>query len=350
MSSLLSENKPTPPEVKLTIVQRMVSATAGAVLTSLMVTPFDVIKTRLQAQVSESSLKLPNQKGLCPKCKHLILSNGLMEHYVPKQACLDWCESRVFSGTADAFVKIVRYEGATSLYNGLAPTLTMAIPATVLYFATFDKLNMKFKDMGLGTNASPVLAGSTARLIAASSIAPLELLRTKAQAIAHPTSMLNLARSEVRENGFRGLFRGLAPTLVRDIPFSAIYWVCVENMKIALDGSYDDTPTEKMSKALIAGASSGMIATVVTTPFDVIKTKVQTCPNTNSRPIWKISRDILRSDGSGAFFVGLAPRIAKTQRVPSCCLRTRARSVTLYKVKFRVPSEYRSFIFEPVLQ
>ena len=91
-----------------------------------------------------------------------------MEHYVPKQACLDWCESRVFSGTADAFVKIVRYEGATSLYNGLAPTLTMAIPATVLYFATFDKLNMKFKDMGLGTNASPVLAGSMARLIAAS--------------------------------------------------------------------------------------------------------------------------------------------------------------------------------------
>ena len=89
-------------------------------------------------------------------------------------------------------------------------------------------------------------------------------------------------------------------------------------MKIALDGSYDDTPTEKMSKALIAGASSGMIATVVTTPFDVIKTKVQTCPNANSRPIWKISRDILRSDGSGAFFVGLAPRIAKT--VPACAI------------------------------
>ena len=95
-----------------------------------------------------------------------------------------------------------------------------------------------------------------------------------------------------------------------------------ENFKIALstrqlavvDG---DSPTEKMSKALVVGACSGMIATVVTTPFDVIKTKVQTCPNSNARSIWKIS-SICFEEMALVFFVGLTPRVAKT--VPACAI------------------------------
>jgi len=308
------------PEMELTVVQRMISATAGALITSMMVTPFDVIKTRMQSQAATTPISsVLKAKGFCPGCDVVMVSNGLMEHKVPKSQALRWCGSHQFSSTADAFIKIVRYEGAASLYNGLAPTLTMAIPATVLYFATFDKLNIKFKDNDLGMVVSPLLAGSLARLIAATSIAPLELLRTRAQAEANPLGMMALGRSEVRENGFRGLFRGLVPTLIRDIPFSAIYWVCVENAKIALSACDDqDEPRSRMVKALVAGASSAMVASVVTTPFDVIKTKIQTCPKAEVCSTYRIARDILRVDGFGGFFVGLTPRIAKV--VPACAI------------------------------
>ena len=40
----------------------------------------------------------------------------------------------------DAFVKIARNEGITSLWSGLPPTLVAAIPTTVLYFTTYDYL------------------------------------------------------------------------------------------------------------------------------------------------------------------------------------------------------------------
>ena len=37
---------------KITIPQRMACATVGGILTSLLVTPFDVVKNRLQAQTN----------------------------------------------------------------------------------------------------------------------------------------------------------------------------------------------------------------------------------------------------------------------------------------------------------
>ena len=37
-------------------------------------------------------------------------------------------------------MKIARYEGVSSLWSGLPPTLLMAVPATVIYFATYETI------------------------------------------------------------------------------------------------------------------------------------------------------------------------------------------------------------------
>lgn len=58
-----------PQVIKVTPLQQMLASCTGAILTSLMVTPLDVVKIRLQAQNS------PFSKGKC-----FVYSNGLMDH------------------------------------------------------------------------------------------------------------------------------------------------------------------------------------------------------------------------------------------------------------------------------
>lgn len=164
-----------PHSVKVTPVQQVLASCTGAVLTSLMVTPLDVVKIRLQAQNSAFS------KGKC-----FVYSNGLMDHMC---VCCEETGSKAwykkpgnFQGTLDAFLKIIRNEGIKSLWSGLPPTLVMAVPATVIYFTCYDQLSAVLRSK-LGENETriPIIAGIMARFGAVTVISPLELIRTKMQ-------------------------------------------------------------------------------------------------------------------------------------------------------------------------
>ncbi|KAF5907183.1 solute carrier family 25 member 40, partial [Clarias magur] len=253
----------------ITPVQQMMASCAGALITSLFVTPFDVVKTRLQAQ------KNPFTKGKC-----FVYCNGLMDHIC---VCENgngkaWYRSRGhFNGTLDAFIKIIRMEGIKSLWSGLPPTLIMAVPATVIYFTAYDQLNTALRpwlqDRG---DLAPVIAGGTARAGSATLISPLELIRIKLQSERRSYRELSsVIRLAVHSEGWLSLWRGLGPTLFRDIPFSAMYWYNYEKGK-ALLCQYNKTTEPTFGMAFISGAVSGSISTTLTMPVDVVKTRRQT--------------------------------------------------------------------------
>lgn len=86
----------------------------------------------------------------------------------------------------DAFIKISRCEGVTSLWSGLGPTLLLAIPATVAYFVCYEQLRVKLKDLFSPALYEqpvwiPLIAGCVARVGAVTLVSPLELVRTKMQ-------------------------------------------------------------------------------------------------------------------------------------------------------------------------
>lgn len=62
-------------------------------------------------------------------------------------------------------------------------------------------------------------------------------------------------RSLVRNNGITSLWRGLVPTLLRDVPFSAIYWVSYESIK-----SLSSSTVPSFSFSFMAGALSGAVS------------------------------------------------------------------------------------------
>ncbi|KAB1276198.1 Solute carrier family 25 member 40 [Camelus dromedarius] len=258
-----------PPVIKVTPLQQMLASCTGAILTSLMVTPFDVVKIRLQAQNN------PFSKGKC-----FLYSNGLMDHLCvcEEEGNKVWYKKPGrFKGTLDAFLKIIRNEGIKSLWSGLPPTLVMAVPATVIYFTCYDQLTALLRSK-LGENESciPIVAGIMARFGAVTVISPLELIRTKMQSKKFSSEELHqFVRKKVSEDGWTSLWRGWAPTVLRDVPFSAMYWYNYEVLKkwlCAKSGLHE--PTFMIN--FTSGALSGSFAAVVTLPFDVVKTQKQT--------------------------------------------------------------------------
>ncbi|XP_025749736.1 mitochondrial glutathione transporter SLC25A40-like [Callorhinus ursinus] len=228
----------------------------------------------------------------------------------------------------DAFLKIVRNEGIKSMWSGLPPTLVMAVPATVIYFTCYDQLSALLRSK-LGENESciPIIAGFVARLGAVTVISPLELIRTKMQSKKFSYKELHqFVSKKVSEDGWISLWRGWIPTVLRDVPFSAMYWYNYEVLKkwlCAKSGLYE--PTFMIN--FTSGALSGSFAAVATLPFDVVKTQKQTQLWTYeshkiSMPLpmstCTIMKNIVAKNGFAGLFTGLIPRLIKI--APACAI------------------------------
>ncbi|EFN82844.1 solute carrier family 25 member 40 [Harpegnathos saltator] len=314
------------PKFRIKPYQQIIASCTGAFITSVFVTPLDVVKIRLQTQ----------QKAmLSNKC--FLYCNGLMDHLCPctNGKMPEWMRRNgKFNGTVDALVKISKTEGLTSLWSGLSPTLILAVPATVIYFVSYEQLRLYLKDTynkefrkKPGNMEQPfwipILAGGTARIWAATLVSPLELIRTKMQSQRLSYAEITQAlKKVVKYSGVSGLWMGLGSTLLRDVPFSAIYWLNYETIKKIF---YSSQHTFTFN--LAAGAVAGSIAAIFTIPFDVVKThrqiemgekEIYSDKPIRSSNTWTIIQRIYYQNGLKGLFTGLTPRLVKV--APACAI------------------------------
>jgi len=300
----------------------MAASTTGAIVLSLFMTPLDVVKVRLQAQQSQE---------LRPRC-YVVANNGLVDPLCGCQSSFTQSFSTRtampvhIQGTIDGLIKIGRYEGIPSLWTGLAPTLLITVPSTVLYFTTYEQLKSRMEQVS-NSPAVPGIAGSLARIFAVIIISPFELARTKLQASRTSyTELAAILRGEIKSNGVRSMWKGLVPTLLRDVPFTAIYWCGYEMVKKMMGQPKQPT----MTTTLVAGSVAGGIAATLTLPLDVVKTHRQLeigdkhlclgAPKSHKLPKSTLSHlnNIYARQGIRGLFAGLPPRLAKV--VPACAI------------------------------
>ncbi|KAK5562202.1 Carrier protein, mitochondrial [Exophiala xenobiotica] len=201
---------------EITTAQRMVSATWGSVLTSLLVTPLDVVRVRLQSQnpptpinlsrfpaYSTSFKQLPPDLGVNSCCREVfwvgnngqfcLAGNGTTQiaGAAATECAVEETQRKTFNSTMDGLKKIARNEGYLTLWRGLSPTLAMAIPANVIYFTGYDWLRYnQASPLTKITNDVyvPLIAGSIARVAAAIVVSPVEMFRTRMQAASGGTT------------------------------------------------------------------------------------------------------------------------------------------------------------------
>ena len=313
-------------EGELALHERMAAASGGAALTALAVTPFDVVKTRMQ--LAAEAPRGVGAMATCPSCGVFVLNNGLMEHVLEKKECSNvFPRGRVEAApsTLRSMTLVARAEGVRGLYAGLGPTLIMAVPNTALYFTAYDEL----RSMGPDHWSAPIICGASARLLAATAVAPFELARTQLQALsgANRSGYFSVLRDSVRQRGLGTLWRGLAPTLWRDVPFSGLYWAGFESFRRVLTPTWYRTAEDPSLSALrsaVAGLGAGALAALLTTPADVAKTRLQVAaydvPGSSvpRSSTGALLASIARTEGPAALLAGAGPRLLKV--APACAI------------------------------
>ncbi|CAF9902914.1 MAG: hypothetical protein ALECFALPRED_000067 [Alectoria fallacina] len=385
-------NDSNEPEVEMGITagQKMLSAVSGSLLTSLLVTPLDVVRVRLQSQPQTSSLPIPKSSstftnlppniGVTACCREVFWVNNTSPFCIaanssstatlatlnpsisstssPAADCaVDETRRRNFTSTFDGLRKIARHEGPTSLWRGLSPTLVMSVPANVIYFTGYDSLRSNPHSPihnHIPDSYAPLIAGSLARVAAASAISPIEMFRTRMQAATSGSGTgvfaetLTGLRAMVHSQGYTSLWRGLTLTMWRDVPFSGIYWWGYEAVRNVLTDMRDPphhrtrprskprdsgNHTSTFVDSFVAGATSGAIASVITTPFDVGKTRQQVLHHEPAKEAGKLASTALRpeeqamprfiyhiwkEEGTAGLFRGWVPRMLKV--APACAI------------------------------
>ena len=153
--------------------------------------------------------------------------------------------------------KMWRTTGLKSYYRGLPMGLIGMFPYSAIDLFTFETLkqsvvnrNMKTKGIkneedALPSNFSMALMGAFSGAIGASAVYPINLLRTRLQSqgtTQHSrtyTGVMDVTRQTIRGEGFRGLFKGLTPNLLKVVPAVSIVshvflgrwiWILADNL------------------------------------------------------------------------------------------------------------------------
>lgn len=282
-TKILDQNQlPKTKSLSSQIYQSMYSFFLGSIAGAFgatMVYPIDLIKTRMQLQ---RSVKL-------------------------------------YNGYLDCFLKIFKLEGAKGFYRGIIPQWIGVAPEKLIKL-TVNDLVRKFGAKADGNVPVPweILAGCSAGAAQVIFTNPLEIVKIRLQ-VQGESQVHNSLFQIINKLGFRGLYKGASLCLLRDVPFSAIYFPTYANLKKHLF-NYDPTDPAKVQhlsavQLLISGALAGVPALYFTTPFDVLKTRLQVETKqheTRYLGIRHCATTILKEEGFRAFFKGGLARVMRS--------------------------------------
>jgi len=258
---------------------RFLSGASGSLITSLLVTPLDVVKVRQQTFIISHPVTVEPCSRNCGALVHSSLKAPALKQGARYTTFSNQAISTPNIPTMAR--QILQEEGISGLYAGIRPTILMSVPNAAIYYSAYESIRYRFvRDAHYVSPWVPMVSGSAARLVASTATAPLEYLKTAQASVADPSQRkgsLHMVQCALKRGGVGTLFQGLGPTLWRDVPFSAIYWVGIEYLRDwqANDNGTDRSPQQVLVTEFLNGAIAGLLAAASTTPFDVIKTRQQ---------------------------------------------------------------------------
>jgi solute carrier family 25 (mitochondrial thiamine pyrophosphate transporter), member 19 len=141
---------------------------------------------------------------------------------------------RVYASLRRALVEIYRDEGPRGFFRGLAPGVGQIVPYMGVFFAVYESLRLRMGALNMPWGGGDATAGIIASIISKTTVFPLDLVRKRMQ-VQGPTrgryihknipeyrSTLGALRMIARNEGVRGLYRGLTVSLVKAAPGSAL--------------------------------------------------------------------------------------------------------------------------------
>ncbi|KAL3152940.1 hypothetical protein ABBQ38_012241 [Trebouxia sp. C0009 RCD-2024] len=325
---------------QLTVKERCIAAAGAALVAAVVVNPLDVVKTRMQTHANQASTM--HRTLLAPLPSLMNVHQYALGTVVPGPANL-WGQAVLaarlpqppaYRSCIDGLWKIARHEGASVLWHGVNVSMLISVPMICMYLPMYDNL---MAELGTSTTYAPLVAGSAARSVAVVATSPLELLKTRIQAAGATTpsnskvasssinpmsTALQQMRSDLKGTSSQrvsSLWRGVGASLIKDVPFAGLYWTLMEPSRSWLDShthiphSPSGIDMHTLGINALAGSSAGAAAAAVTTPLDVVKTRLQTRDASLGRKgTFACLRAVAKQEGIQGLFSGWGPRTLRT--------------------------------------
>ena len=209
--------------------------------------------------------------------------------------------------------------GFGNIYAGIASAAVGSAPSAALFFATYEhtkRLLTPYIEHSSHSNRYEPLVHCTAAAIAETIAClvrvPTDNIKQKRQAGLFPTTPAAISHI-VAAQGWGGFYVGYMSTIMREIPFSLIQFPLYEAMKRYYHSRYHTTQHDTSPAVYAAmGSASGSIAAAVTTPMDVVKTRMMLRRGGEAagQPgVAGTMREVYREGGVGRLFSGVGPRV-----------------------------------------
>jgi solute carrier family 25 2-oxodicarboxylate transporter 21 len=167
------------------------------------------------------------------------------------------------------------------------------------------------------TQTLSVLTGAAAGATEAFVVVPFELVKIRLQdrAQAHCyTSGFDCVTKIIRHEGFTAFFQGLESTVWRHVVWNAGYFGSVFQIRALMPPA--ESKGQKTRNDLIAGSVGGSIGTLLNTPLDVVKTRIQSTSRLEGTTAkynwaWPALRTIYIEEGYRSLYKGLVPKLVR---------------------------------------
>lgn len=205
--------------------------------------------------------------------------------------------------------------GFRQIYRGIPAVILSSAPGSAVFFLTYSNCKDLIQSRhGRGTSekihvSAPINDAFCATFgeIAACVIrVPTEIVKQRAQTAQQSLSKIIL---EIYSHSgrFTGFYRGYMTTICREIPFSFIefpLWEWLKRQWMLHEVKDSCTPIQSAA----CGSLAGLTAAAVTTPLDVLKTRVMLDRSKQTKSLFPLALNILSNEGILRLYSGVLPR------------------------------------------
>ncbi|KAF2189636.1 mitochondrial carrier [Zopfia rhizophila CBS 207.26] len=177
------------------------------------------------------------------------------------------------------------------LYQGVGSVIIATLPSSGAFFTTYERSKALLIHLNPTTSSHPnaviplpilhAVASSTAELVSCAILTPAEVIKQNAQMVSSGSSTNATVQTLKRfKSNPLLLWRGYTALAGRNLPFTALQFPMFERLKEGIrgykekKGMMSGTLLQSGVITAVSAGTAGAIAAVITTPVDVIKTRI----------------------------------------------------------------------------
>ncbi|KAK1267162.1 hypothetical protein QJS04_geneDACA000403 [Acorus gramineus] len=212
------------------------------------------------------------------------------------------------------FKRIVSERGLMGLYRGIASNIASSAPISAVYIFTYESVKAALlpqlpKEY---LSIAHCTAGGCASVATSFIFTPSERIKQQMQVGFRYQTCWSAFVGILGKGGLPSLYTGWDAVLIRNIPHSIIKFYTYESLKHAILSSAPPDAHLNTLQTLACGGVAASTAALFTTPFDVVKTRLQTqVPGSlqQYRGVLHTLQEIATHEGLKGLYRGLCPRL-----------------------------------------